>query len=136
MLDPDRSGVSIKLSALQVDEVMRAVAQGGAPGIAALLADSLNVPADPAATDEFAAPSGLGTRAARHAADRRLSQSLLRGLSLLSCFGPERGDRGIVELASELGMSPSTAHRYAVTLVEIGLLERSPRSRKYRLPLA
>jgi DNA-binding IclR family transcriptional regulator len=31
-------------------------------------------------------------------------------------------------------MSPSTAHRYAFTLVELGLLERSPTTRKYRLP--
>ena len=31
-------------------------------------------------------------------------------------------------------MSPSTAHRYALTLVEVGLLERCPRTRKYRLP--
>src|SRR5439155_10714579 len=70
-------------------------------------------------------PAVLGTRAAGHAADRRLSQSLLRGLSLLSWFGPERVDRGGVELAAEPGMSASTAHRYAVTLVEIGLVERS-----------
>ena len=31
-------------------------------------------------------------------------------------------------------MSPSTAHRYAQTLIELGLLERCPKSRKYRLP--
>jgi DNA-binding IclR family transcriptional regulator len=57
----------------------------------------------------------------------------VRGLSLLSGFGPGGAERGIVELAGELGMSPSTAHRYALTLVELGLLERCPRSRKYRL---
>jgi DNA-binding MarR family transcriptional regulator len=67
-------------------------------------------------------------------ADSRLSRSLLRGLSLLTCFGPDGGERGIVEMAADLGMSPSTAHRYAVTLVELGLLERCPDSRKYRLP--
>ena len=44
------------------------------------------------------------------------------------------GERGIVELANDLGMSPSTAHRYAHTLVEVGLLERCPKTRKYRLP--
>jgi DNA-binding IclR family transcriptional regulator len=31
-------------------------------------------------------------------------------------------------------MSPSTTHRYALTLVELGLLERCPDTRKYRLP--
>ena len=40
----------------------------------------------------------------------------------------------IVELANDLEMSPSTAHRYALTLVELGLLERCPKTRKYRLP--
>ncbi|HST32076.1 MAG TPA: helix-turn-helix domain-containing protein [Solirubrobacteraceae bacterium] len=66
--------------------------------------------------------------------DARLSRSLLRGLSLLTGFGPDGEQRGIVELADDLGMSPSTAHRYALTLVELGLLERCPRTRKYRLP--
>jgi hypothetical protein len=67
-------------------------------------------------------------------ADPRLSRSLVRGLSLLTGFGPDGDERGIVELAEDLGMSPSTAHRYALTLVELGLLERCPRTRKYRLP--
>jgi len=66
--------------------------------------------------------------------DPRMSRSLLRGLSLLAGFGPDGAERGIVELAEDLGMSPSTAHRYALTLVEVGLLERCPRTRKYRLP--
>ena len=39
----------------------------------------------------------------------------------------------MVELAGELGLSPSTAHRYAQTLLELGLLERSPTTRRYRL---
>ena len=66
--------------------------------------------------------------------DRRLSQSLVRGLSLLCCFDEDGAARGIVEVAGELQMSPSTAHRYALTLVELGLLERCPDTRKYRLP--
>ena len=68
------------------------------------------------------------------ASDPRLSRSLLRGLSLLTCFGHDGAARGIVELAHAAGMSPSTAHRYASTLVELGLLERDPKTRKYRLP--
>jgi DNA-binding MarR family transcriptional regulator len=66
--------------------------------------------------------------------DPRLSRSLLRGFSILTRFGPDGGARGIVELAGDLGMSPSTAHRYASTLVQLGLLERCPTTRKYRLP--
>jgi DNA-binding MarR family transcriptional regulator len=67
-------------------------------------------------------------------ADARLSRSLLRGLSILTCFTDDGGPRGIVEVAEELEMSPSTAHRYALTLLALGLLERSPHTRKYSLP--
>lgn len=64
--------------------------------------------------------------------DPQLSQSLLRGLAILSCFGPERPWRAIIDLAKELGMSPSTTHRYVKTLRAIGLLEQNPTTREYR----
>lgn len=64
--------------------------------------------------------------------DPQLSQSLLRGLSILSCFGPERRWRAIIDLAKELEMSPSTTHRYVKTLRAIGLLEQNPTTREYR----
>jgi hypothetical protein len=66
----------------------------------------------------------------------RLSRSLMRGLVLLAAFEPGGRDRGIVELAGELGFSPSTAHRYARTLVALGVLEHSPVTRRYRLTAA
>ena len=107
--------VSITLSPLQVQEVLHAAASGPPGGMASLAVDSMPLPdAD--------------------AIDPRLSRSLVRGLSILASFGPDARERGIVELAHELHMSPSTAHRYAQTLVQIGLLERCPSSRKYRLP--
>jgi hypothetical protein len=104
--------ISITLSPVQVDEVVRAASQSRAPGVATLIGGYM--------------PAGT--------ADPRLSRSLLRGLSILTGFGPDGDARGIVELAGDLGMSPSTAHRYASTLVELGLLERCPKTRKYRLP--
>ncbi len=61
-----------------------------------------------------------------------LSQSLLRGLALLSCYSPQREWRTISELAKELDLPPSTAHRYARTLRAIGLLEQHPGTREYR----
>jgi len=64
--------------------------------------------------------------------DVRLSRSLVRGLSILARLQLDGRERGIVELARELRMSPSTAYRYAHTLVELGLLERCPRTRRYR----
>ena len=104
--------ITITLSPTQVDEVVRAASRSRAPSVSTVIGGYL--PTDSAAP--------------------RLSRSLLRGLSLLTCFGPDGAARGIVELARDAGMSPSTAHRYASTLVELGLLERCPKSRKYRLP--
>jgi IclR family pca regulon transcriptional regulator len=62
----------------------------------------------------------------------RYSQSLERGLAILTCFSPQRPVMGIADIADELGMSRSTTHRYVITLVELGYLEQGA-SRKYRL---
>jgi hypothetical protein len=64
--------------------------------------------------------------------DPRHSQSLERGLAILEVFTPARPELGIGDMVSELGMSPSTTHRYAATLVAPGYLEQGER-RKYRL---
>jgi hypothetical protein len=104
--------ISITLSPAQVDEILRAAARSRAPSISTLVGGYM-----PPETE-----------------DPRMSRSLLRGLSVLTRFGPDGEERGILELARDLDLSPSTAHRYAFTLVEMGLLERCPRTRKYRLP--
>jgi IclR family pca regulon transcriptional regulator len=62
----------------------------------------------------------------------RYSQSLERGLAILTAFTPERTWMGIAELAETLEMSRPTTHRYASTLVALDYLEQGPR-RKYRL---
>ena len=64
----------------------------------------------------------------------RFSQSLERGLAILSCFTPARPVLGIADLASELGMSRSTTHRYVITLARLGYLVQGAR-RKYSLAL-
>jgi hypothetical protein len=145
MPDREPAAITITLSPTQVDDIVRAAARGRAPSISTLIADSLAAPvadngngSPRSAKGEEPAPT-RGSLAARgympsETTDARLSRSLLRGLSLLTGFGPDGEQRGIVELADDLGMSPSTAHRYALTLVELGLLERCPRTRKYRLP--
>ncbi len=104
--------IAITLSPAQIDDVVRAATQSRAPSVSKLLGGF--VPVD--------------------TVDPRLSRSLQRGLSILACFGADGEARGILELARDLEMSPSTTHRYASTLVELGLLERCPKSRKYRLP--
>ncbi|MGO9321759.1 MAG: helix-turn-helix domain-containing protein [Solirubrobacteraceae bacterium] len=112
MTNNQRIPISITLSPAQIDEVVRAASNSRAPSVSTLIGGYLPV-------DE---------------GDPRLSRSLLRGLSLLTCFGADGAERGIIDMAGYLGMSPSTTHRYASTLVELGLLERCPRTRKYRLP--
>jgi IclR family pca regulon transcriptional regulator len=64
----------------------------------------------------------------------RYSQSVERGLAILGCFSGEADLLGIAEMADLAGMSRSTTHRYAITLVELGFLEqRAGSNRKYRL---
>ena len=137
--------ISITLSPVQVDEVVRTATNSRSLSLANLIADSL---CTPIAGEGESGGTALAEEHPGHphhpgatmgyvpgdTTDTRLSRSLLRGLSILTCFGPNGDSRGIVELAGELGMSPSTAHRYALTLVELGLLERCPKTRKYRLP--
>ena len=155
MDNSEQVSIVITLSPAQVDEVVRAASQSRVPSLSTVIADSLNAPlvpnntarsssspgadVEPSSTaDEAEDPSEdesqVGGYLPIDSSDPRLSRSLLRGLSLLTCFRSDGAPRGIVELSQAAGMSPSTAHRYASTLVELGLLQRDPKSRKYRLP--
>jgi hypothetical protein len=109
--------VLLELSQAQVDRVVHDAADTG--GISLMLAG----PSDMRRT--LAANQRLN-------ADRRLSQSLIQGLLLLASFPRDGSYLANGDIASELGMSPSTAHRYISTLVAVGLLERDPVTRRYR----
>jgi len=61
------------------------------------------------------------------------SQSLERGLAILSAFRPDRPALGITELARELALTRSTTHRYVATLTSLRYLEQDASTRKYRL---
>ncbi|HEV8686297.1 MAG TPA: IclR family transcriptional regulator C-terminal domain-containing protein [Gaiellaceae bacterium] len=61
------------------------------------------------------------------------SQSLERGLAILSAFKPARPLLGISELARSLELNRSTAHRYVGTLTALGYLQQDRVTRKYRL---
>jgi IclR family pca regulon transcriptional regulator len=61
------------------------------------------------------------------------SQSLERGLSILSSFKSARPLLGVSELAREIGLSRSTTHRYVATLAALGYLEQDEVTRRYRL---
>ena len=108
--------MAVTLTPGQVEEIVRAADPGRTPGFAALISTALS------RVEEVAVP-----------ADRRMSSALLRGLAILTCFGPEEQALGLMEIAKRLQISASTIHRYLLTLVAAGLLEQSPKTRKYSL---
>lgn len=61
------------------------------------------------------------------------SQSLERGLAILSSFEPERQLLGISDLARTVGLKRSTTHRYVGTLTALGYLRQDGATRKYVL---
>jgi len=110
------NGISIELSKAQVNRVIREVVE------------------DDGLLGRVGETEKLGFRASPgQLEDRGLSTSLLRGLMVLASFPADGAGRSMTDVALELEMGLSTVHRYVSTLVEVGLLERDPVSRKYRL---
>jgi IclR family transcriptional regulator, pca regulon regulatory protein len=62
----------------------------------------------------------------------RYSRSMEYAVAILECFSAERRELGIADLADLVGISRSTTHRYAITLVALGYLEQDSK-RKYQL---
>lgn len=127
--------IAIALSPTQIEQVIRSVGYARNGTVSSLLIAALD-------NAHHMPEGGHQTRRSLHDATRlaltdalrdpQLSQSLLRGLAILSCYGPERPWRAIMDLAKELRMSPSTTHRYVKTLRAVGLLEQNPATREYR----
>jgi IclR helix-turn-helix domain len=127
--------IAIALSPAQIEQVIRSAGQTSNGTVSSLLVAAL----DNAHSERTGDPRPRGSlhEATQQALDNalgdpQLSQSLLRGLAILSCYGPEKPWRAIIDLAKELGMSPSTTHRYVKTLRAVGLLEQNPTTREYR----
>jgi hypothetical protein len=64
--------------------------------------------------------------------DTRFSRSLLRALMVLASYPADGSARSVSDVAKQLDMGISTAHRYTATFAEAGVLERDPASRQYR----
>ena len=62
-------------------------------------------------------------------------QAIERAVSILNAFSPEDPELGVTELAERLGLHKSTVHRFMVNLDAAGLVERDPRTGRYRLGL-
>jgi IclR family pca regulon transcriptional regulator len=65
--------------------------------------------------------------------DSAYSQSLERGLGILTAFTSTQPQRGVSELARDVGLSRSTTHRYLSTLTRLGYLQQDATTRRYRL---
>jgi IclR family pca regulon transcriptional regulator len=61
------------------------------------------------------------------------SQSLERGLAILSSFHSAQPLLGVSDLSRAVGLSRSTTHRYVSTLAALGYLQQDAETRKYRL---
>jgi IclR-like helix-turn-helix domain-containing protein len=127
--------IAISLSPAQIEQVIRSAGHASNGTVSSLLVAALDNAHTEPNGDHYARRSlHEETKLALSSAlgDPQLSQSLLRGLAVLSCYGPERPWRAIIDLAKELDMSPSTTHRYVKTLRAVGLLEQNPTTREYR----
>jgi IclR helix-turn-helix domain len=123
-IEAEAEPIVIELSKAQVDKVVRSAGQGGTMSV---LLSALKDPQWTLSIDseDWSYPAQME--------DRRLSRSLLSGLLVLSCFPPEGGYLGIAELSRMLDMNTSTTHRYVTTLLAVGLLDRDPATRRYRI---
>lgn len=118
--------VSLELTTAQVEAIVRATAEARGPSLSLLLSGLI--------AEQAISESSLEERYWAELESGRLSHSLFRGLLILALFISGEEGRGVVEVARQLGLSPSTTHRYISTLVAFGLLIQDPSSRKYRLP--
>lgn len=60
-------------------------------------------------------------------------QAIERAVALLNAFSVNEPELGVTELASRVGLHKSTVHRFLVNLEAGGLVERNPRTGRYRL---
>jgi len=130
---PARSGVRarggqvcVELTSAQIEGVIRATADAHGPSLSLLLSGLI--------AEQAISESSLEQRYWAELESGRLSHSLFRGLLILALFISGEEGRGVVDVARQLGLSPSTTHRYITTLVAFGLLVQDPTTRKYRLP--
>jgi IclR family pca regulon transcriptional regulator len=81
-------------------------------------------PADP--------PAEVETESAEPSS-RAFSQSLERGLAILSSFSENTPLLGIADLARASGLNKSTTHRYVATLAKLGYVQQDPETKRYSL---
>lgn len=75
-------------------------------------------------------PTAAGVRPVN---DRYRIQAIERAVSILNAFTAEEHELGVTELSGKLGLHKSTVHRFMVNLDAAGMVERNPRTGRYRL---
>ncbi len=117
--------MSLPLTAEQVELVVRRAQEGGVAGLVALLSGLI-------ASREIAPIHVWEERSREAAAGSQFSVSLVKGILILAhIVGGEL--MSVNDVAADLQMSASTAHRYFHTLRILGLVEQDSVTRKYRL---
>jgi IclR-like helix-turn-helix domain-containing protein len=108
-------GVTIRLTAEQIYEIQDRVAvTGEALGLLSGISD----------------PERFAASVATALGQPGYSHSTLRALLVLSAFPTDGTPRALTDVASEVGLSPATTHRYLRTWLVVGALERDPDSRQ------
>jgi len=110
--------IRVELDAAQVNHVIHAAAGSGPV--------SLQLSSVPAGRWE-------GLSRGYNGSSKKLSRSLILGLLTYAAFPEDGSYIRVTDIAWELHMRSSTAHRYISTLLGVGLIERDPRKRLYRL---
>lgn len=76
-----------------------------------------------------------GSREGQHSPSKYSLSSVSNAVRLLCAFSAVEPELGVSELARRLGLGKSTVHRLLQTLAEGDLIERNPRTGRYRLGL-
>ncbi len=116
--------VYLRLTPQQVGEVMRKASGDGAVNVASLLAGP--------GSDWELPPREVLQERSRQADETRFSMLLTRGLLILAQL-MDGEPASVTDIAAELGMEPSTAHRLINTLQTLGLVEHDPGTGMYRI---
>ena len=141
MTNDEHLSITITLSPAQIDEIVRAASYSRAPSVSTLINDALRAPVRAASARTTRRREGERDGPSRGGylqvddSDPRLSRSLLRGLSILTCFGPDGAPRGILDLARDARHEPEhdpslRAHARASWACSSAARD----SRKYSLP--
>jgi predicted transcriptional regulator len=123
-IDRPAEHVRLALSQAQQEEMLRGIAGPHGGGLPAFLLARVGH------LEQLSAAEEESTNGPR------LSQSLLQALTILRFLSLAGGEQGVYEVARGVEGTPSTTRRYLVTLKQIGLVERSEETYKYRLATA